>query len=61
MENQLLSRKQVAEMFAVKADTIRKWQNEGKIKLYCQVNNRPRYRIEDLQHLFIIKTSTNDK
>jgi predicted site-specific integrase-resolvase len=47
----LINRKQAAELLAVKPDTIRKWQNEGKIIASCYINNRPRYLIENLEKL----------
>lgn len=61
MEKQLINRKQAAELLAVKPDTIRKWQNEGKISAACYINNRPRYSLEDLNKVFNLKNSTNGK
>lgn len=60
MKTQFLSRKQAAEYLSVKPDTIRKWQNKGKIKAACFVNDRPRYSLEDLTKVFNLKTPTTD-
>lgn len=51
----LLTRKEVADFFKVKIVTVRNWQHIGKIKPYCYINNRPRYRLNDLQHLLSFK------
>ena len=60
MENlKILTRKEVANYFKVKTVTVRNWQYEGKIKPYCRINGRPRYRLEDLQHLLTSKTESN--
>ena len=59
MEEKLMTRKQVAEYFAVKPVTVRKWQRDGKIKPCCRLNGRPRYRMKDLSHLLISKNLVN--
>jgi len=51
--NQMMTRKEVANYFNVKPQTVKQWQRFGKIKPYCRINGRPRYRLEDLQHLMI--------
>jgi len=61
MVNQLMTRKQVADFFAVKPVTVRNWQREGLIKPYCRLNGRPRYRMEDLSYLLTSKTDTHAK
>ncbi len=61
MIEKLLTRRQVAEYFAVKPTTVRKWQQRGKIKPFCRVNGRPRYCLEDLKHLLTFKTVSNAK
>ena len=55
MIEKLLTTRQVAEYFAVKPGTVTKWQQRGKIKPYATINGRPRYRLQDLQHLIKIK------
>ena len=55
MEAQLLNRKQVADRFSVKPDTVTKWKNKGIITPSCWVNGRPRYKTDDLSN--ILKTN----
>jgi predicted site-specific integrase-resolvase len=56
---QMMTRKEVANYFNVKPQTVKQWQRFGKIKPYCRINGRPRYRLEDLQHLLTSKTESN--
>ena len=61
MVSDLLNRKEVAEYFSVKVNTVKKWQQNGKIKPFCRLNGRPRYKLEGLTHLLIILNENNGK
>lgn len=55
--DQLLTRKEVAEILRVKPDTLRKYAKAGQIKVFANINGRPRYRAQDLQELLKLKTA----
>ncbi len=61
MNEKLLNRKQLAAFFAVKPDTVKKWQRSGIVKPYCRINGRPRYRLEDCTNLLTSKSSPHAK
>jgi hypothetical protein len=58
---QLLTRKKVAEIFSVKQMTIYHWERKGLVKPYCKVNGRPRYRMEELQSILTDKSRNDGK
>lgn len=47
----LLTRKEAAQMLRVKPDTVRKWHNTHKVQAIGYVNGRPRYSKEELEKL----------
>jgi predicted site-specific integrase-resolvase len=51
MEQELFTRKQVAEIFQVTPRSVMIWQKKGKIKASLFVNGRPRYTIEEIQRI----------
>lgn len=55
MKSKLLSRNEVSELLSVKSETVRKWQQRGKLKVHCTINGRPRYSTEDIEKLIIKK------
>ena len=48
---ELLTRKQVAEMFKIKPRTIWHWEQRGVIKPALYINGRPRYAINVVMKL----------
>ena len=50
-----LSRTELAKHFNVCYITVLNWKKKGLIKPYCVINNRERYRLEDIQNLLTPK------
>jgi predicted site-specific integrase-resolvase len=61
MENILKTRRQIADHFAVKPVTVKKWQQAGIIHPCMRINGRPRYTIESVTEYLTFKTTSNDK
>jgi len=52
MENKYLTLKQVAKILSVTPQTLRNWDNSGKLKaLRNPMNNYRIYKIETIRHL----------
>ncbi|RYE54767.1 MAG: MerR family transcriptional regulator [Sphingobacteriales bacterium] len=47
----MLTRNQIAKMFAVTAQTVRLWEKKHLITPCCHINGRPRYNQEDVNQL----------
>jgi len=61
MNEPLITRKQLAEYYAVKPLTIKSWERQGMIKPFCVINGRPRYKSIDVANLEISKPITNGR
>ena len=55
MGNELFSRKEVAQIFAVKLHTVYFWEKKGLITPALKINTRPRYDIESVEQLATYK------
>lgn len=48
MEDEFLTRKRVAEIFNVTKTTIANWEKNGRLRPFCYVSGRPRYKIDHI-------------
>ncbi len=43
-----VSRREVAQHFAVTPDTVKNWEKKGLVKPSCIINGRPRYELNEV-------------
>jgi len=60
MDNELLTRRQAAELFHVQMHTIYKWEKAGKIARSITVNRKPRYTLKELAKIAEPKKTMNN-
>ena len=50
-QKELITGKQVAEMFGVHPDTIRDWANDGKLNSVKTLGGHRRYKLSEIQKI----------
>jgi hypothetical protein len=48
MNQELVTRKQVAAFFGVTNETIYNWEKKSIVQPFCSINGRPRYKMNDV-------------